>query len=55
MTIGDKIPEILGIDQNGNDAGIRIVYFPYTKGISSTKINEALAGLQPSAQGTSEK
>jgi len=24
------------------EAGIRIVYFPYTKGISSTKINEAL-------------
>jgi glycerol-3-phosphate cytidylyltransferase len=25
-----------------NEAGIRIVYFPYTKGVSSTKINEAL-------------
>ena len=25
-----------------SEAGIRIVYFPYTKGISSTKINEAL-------------
>ncbi len=25
-----------------NEAGIRIVYFPYTKGISSTKINAAL-------------
>lgn len=24
------------------EAGIRIVYFPYTKGVSSTKINEAL-------------
>ena len=25
-----------------NEAGIKIVYFPYTKGISSTKITEAL-------------
>ena len=24
------------------EAGIRIVYFPYTHGVSSTKINEAL-------------
>ncbi len=28
------------------EAGIRIVYFPYTKGISSTKINAALAELR---------
>ncbi|MCH5169149.1 MAG: adenylyltransferase/cytidyltransferase family protein [Prevotellaceae bacterium] len=26
--------------------GIRIVYFPYTKGISSTKINEALQAVR---------
>lgn len=25
-----------------NDAGIKIIYFPYTRGISSTKISEAL-------------
>jgi len=29
-----------------NEAGIRIVYFPYTKGISSTKINAALNAFQ---------
>lgn len=29
-----------------NEAGIKIVYFPYTKGISSTKINAALAKLR---------
>ena len=29
-----------------NEAGIRIVYFPYTKGVSSTKINEALNAFQ---------
>lgn len=27
-------------------AGIKIIYFPYTKGISSTKINAALDNLQ---------
>ena len=26
--------------------GIKIVYFPYTKGISSTKINEALSAIR---------
>lgn len=25
-----------------NEAGIRVVYFPYTKGVSSTKITETL-------------
>ena len=28
------------------EAGIKIIYFPYTKGISSTKINSALENLQ---------
>lgn len=28
------------------DAGIKIVYFPYTKGVSSTKINEALKAVR---------
>ena len=32
------------------EAGIRIVYFPYTKGISSTKINAALENLQPTPE-----
>lgn len=27
--------------------GIKIIYFPYTKGVSSTKINAALENLQP--------
>lgn len=30
--------------------GIRIIYFPYTKGISSTKINDALSHLQVKSQ-----
>ena len=29
-----------------NEAGIQIVYFPYTKGISSTKISEALNAVR---------
>ena len=28
------------------EAGIKIIYFPYTKGISSTKINEALNAVR---------
>ena len=28
------------------EAGIKIVYFPYTKGVSSTKINEALKAVR---------
>ena len=28
------------------EAGIKIVYFPYTKGVSSTKINEALNAVR---------
>ena len=30
-------------------AGIKIIYFPYTKGVSSTKITEALNSIQDSA------
>ncbi len=29
-------------EQEFAEAGIKIIYFPYTKGVSSTKINEAL-------------
>ena len=28
------------------EAGIKIIYFPYTKGISSTKINQALKNVR---------
>ncbi|MBQ8128460.1 MAG: adenylyltransferase/cytidyltransferase family protein [Prevotella sp.] len=33
-------------EQEFAEAGIKIVYFPYTKGISSTKINEALNAVR---------
>jgi len=29
-----------------SEEGVRVVYFPYTKGVSSTKINAALASLR---------
>ena len=29
-----------------NDVGVRIIYFPYTKGTSSTLINETLEKLR---------
>ena len=33
-----------------NQAGIQIIYFPYTKGISSTKINQTLEKVRDSLQ-----
>ena len=38
-----------------NEAGIKIVYFPYTKGVSSTKITHALNGLRGWASDASRK
>lgn len=29
-----------------NEAGVKIIYFPYTRGISSTKITQALQGIR---------
>ena len=36
----------VGDDWYGADAGIQIVYFPYTKGISSTQITKALKAVR---------
>ena len=33
-------------ERNFTEAGIRIVYFPYTPGVSSTKITEALTAVR---------
>ncbi|MCR4613997.1 MAG: adenylyltransferase/cytidyltransferase family protein [Bacteroidaceae bacterium] len=33
-------------EKDFTDAGIRIVYFPYTHGVSSTKITEALTAVR---------
>lgn len=45
LFVGDdwyNTPKWEEYEKQFNEAGIKIVYFPYTKGISSTKINEAL-------------
>lgn len=33
-------------EEEFNKAGVKIIYFPYTQGVSSTKITEALAKFQ---------
>ena len=45
MFVGDdwyNTPKWNDIERELNDCGIRVVYFPYTKGVSTTKITEAL-------------
>ena len=32
-------------------AGIRIVYFPYTRGVSSTQVSKALAAVRGETEG----
>lgn len=34
------------LDKKFKEVGVKIIYFPYTKGISSTKINETLKKLR---------
>lgn len=49
LFVGDdwyNTPKWEEYEKQFNEAGIRIVYFPYTKGISSTKINDALNKLR---------
>ena len=41
-------------EKQAEEHGIKIIYFPYTKGISSTKINNALKSLQTNAEPTAE-
>ena len=38
-----------------DEAGIKIIYFPYTKGISSTKINSALDNIRESHKAVLKK
>lgn len=45
LFVGDdwyNTPKWKDYETEFNEAGIKIIYFPYTKGISSTLINEAL-------------
>ena len=45
MFVGDdwyNTPKWNDIERELNDCGIRVIYFPYTRGVSTTKITEAL-------------
>ncbi len=49
MFVGDdwfKTDKWQAIDQQFKDEGVRVVYFPYTKGTSSTLINNVLLDLR---------
>jgi glycerol-3-phosphate cytidylyltransferase len=49
MFVGDdwyQTPKWKGIQKKFNKLGVRIVYFPYTQGTSSTLINETLSRLR---------
>jgi len=49
MFVGDdwfSTPKWEEIEMRFKEVGVRIVYFPYTKGISSTMLNETLSKLR---------
>ena len=49
MFVGDdwfSDPKWEGLEAKFKEVGVRIIYFPYTKGISSTLLNEALTKLR---------
>ncbi|MGG9972093.1 adenylyltransferase/cytidyltransferase family protein [Ferruginibacter sp. SUN002] len=49
MFVGDdwfNTPKWQDLDKQFNDVGVRIIYFPYTKGTSSTIINTTLQNLR---------
>lgn len=49
MFVGDdwyKTDKWSDFEQSLNERGVRIIYFPYTKGVSSTLINRTLEKLQ---------
>lgn len=51
MFVGDdwfNTPKWQEIEKNFEKVGVRIVYFPYTKGTSSTLLNETLNSLRNS-------
>ncbi len=51
MFVGDDwfdSPKWQEIDEQFKKVGVKVVYFPYTKGISSTKINNTLDSLRGS-------
>jgi len=49
MFVGDdwfETPKWKELDEKFKDVGVKIIYFPYTKGVSSTKINNVLKELR---------
>ena len=47
MFVGDDwydTPKWKDIEEELNEIGVKVVFFPYTKGVSSTLINEILKG-----------
>ena len=49
MFVGDdwfKTDKWQKLDKKFNDVGVRIIYFPYSKGTSSTLINKTLVDLR---------
>lgn len=49
LFVGDdwfNTPKWKDYEKQAEEYGIKIIYFPYTQGISSTKISEALLSLQ---------
>lgn len=49
MFVGDdwfNTPEWEKLDEKFREVGVKIIYFPYTKGTSSTLINETLVNLR---------
>lgn len=49
MFVGDDwfdTPKWKEIEKEFNSVGVKIIYFPYTKGVSSTLINETLKSLR---------
>ncbi|MCU4165503.1 adenylyltransferase/cytidyltransferase family protein [Carboxylicivirga caseinilyticus] len=53
MFVGDDwfdTPKWQELDKKFKEVGVKIIYFPYTKGISSTKINDTLKRLREGEQ-----
>ena len=49
MFVGDdwfKTPKWEALDEKFKEVGVKIIYFPYTKGVSSTLINETLESIR---------
>jgi glycerol-3-phosphate cytidylyltransferase-like family protein len=49
MFVGDdwfQTPKWEAIEARLKEVGVKIIYFPYTKGVSSTLVNDTLASIR---------